>query len=168
MRISVCPQLRQLGLCIGECTYVCNMFVLPTLTQRLLNRKNKNRSLIDRSVSSTPVKTAMNVIIFKESLRFAVINGDDLSLKAMLDDPDSPADPNASDADGLTLLHLAAARGHATCAKLLVERGADVNAQAKQTGWFPLGIAAYHGYVDCMEALLDAGGDRCGERNFLS
>ena len=30
------------GLCIGECTYVCNMLILPTLTQRLLNKKNKN------------------------------------------------------------------------------------------------------------------------------
>ena len=36
------------GLCIGECMHVCNMFVLPIVTQRLLNKENKKRPLIDR------------------------------------------------------------------------------------------------------------------------
>ena len=33
------------GSCIGDRMYVCNMFVLPTLIERLLNKKNKNGHL---------------------------------------------------------------------------------------------------------------------------
>ena len=33
------------GLCIGDRMYVCNMFVLPTMTQGLLNKKNKKGHL---------------------------------------------------------------------------------------------------------------------------
>ena len=41
------------GLCSGVCMYLCNMFVLPSLTQRLLNKKNKKVTY--RPVSFTPV-----------------------------------------------------------------------------------------------------------------
>ncbi len=38
--------------------FVCNMFVLPTLTQRLPNKKNKKVTY--RPVSSPPVKRGQN------------------------------------------------------------------------------------------------------------
>ncbi|XP_065178460.1 uncharacterized protein LOC135809117 [Sycon ciliatum] len=63
---------------------------------------------------------------------------------------------NATDNDGLTLLHLCCFAGAADCVRLLVERGAEVDA-ADEAGWTPLHVAAYEGLTDVVQTLVSAG-----------
>lgn len=86
----------------------------------------------------------------------------------MSDVPDSPlcrsprhsgvprVDVNATDNDGLSLLHLCCFAGAADCVRLLVGRGAEVDA-ADEAGWTPLHVAAYEGLVDVVQTLAKAG-----------
>jgi ankyrin repeat protein len=61
---------------------------------------------------------------------------------------------------GLTALMIAARNGHADAARLLIERGADVNARARPSHRQPaLYFAASKGHVEVMRLLLDAGAD---------
>jgi ankyrin repeat protein len=56
-------------------------------------------------------------------------------------------------------LSLAASEGYTDCAKILVERGADVaGCDQDKHGWTPLHQAAYQGHLACLSFLLDAGG----------
>ena len=57
---------------------------------------------------------------------------------------------------GHTALMLAIEQGHSQIAKLLIERGADVNARSK-SGFTPLLFAAQQNDLDSVEALLAAG-----------
>jgi len=60
---------------------------------------------------------------------------------------------------GVSLLHLAARHGHAATMVLLLERGAEVDAQGS---WFqvtPLHWAAQYGHADAVRLLLAYGGD---------
>jgi ankyrin repeat protein len=80
-------------------------------------------------------------------------NAPETPLLAAVDCPDAPAalamsvsllnnasDPNACRKDGATALHLAAARGYAEIVRLLVHRGADIQARDGQ-GLTPLEVA---------------------------
>ncbi len=70
---------------------------------------------------------------------------------------DAGASPDARDAGlGETALHLALAKQHPEAAKLLIVRGADVNARDRR-GRTPLHIAAEQGYADVAKMLLDRG-----------
>jgi len=83
-------------------------------------------------------------------------------VRVLLSDPET--DVNAADKGGMTALHYAAmangvsAQGCAEAAKLLLERGADVN---RLTGKFQSAafMAAGLGHVDVMRALIDHGAD---------
>lgn len=55
---------------------------------------------------------------------------------------------------GLTPLMVAAARGHLDTAKLLIERGADVNARTKRHRTTALWLAGYAGRVPVIQMLL--------------
>ncbi|MDQ3878709.1 MAG: ankyrin repeat domain-containing protein [Actinomycetota bacterium] len=64
--------------------------------------------------------------------------------------------------DGFTPLHLAAFFGHADAAQLLVDAGADLEAEVTNsflTAVRPLHSAAAGGFVDCCRVLAAAGGD---------
>ncbi len=58
----------------------------------------------------------------------------------------------------MTPLHEAAAMGHLEVARLLLERGADVNAKNKH-GFTPLHFAAGIGHTDVAKLLLEHGAD---------
>ena len=58
--------------------------------------------------------------------------------------------------DGDTALHRAAARGQVEAVRLLVKRGADVNA-VDDEGTTPLILASYRGHVEVAKLLLQAG-----------
>ncbi|XP_064950005.1 potassium channel AKT1-like isoform X1 [Musa acuminata AAA Group] len=58
------------------------------------------------------------------TLCFAVIRGDDLLLRQLLK---RELDPNESDNNGHTALHIAASKGNEHCVRLLLDKGADPN-----------------------------------------
>ncbi|XP_064423994.1 ankyrin repeat domain-containing protein 65-like [Latimeria chalumnae] len=62
----------------------------------------------------------------------------------------------SQDENGWTLLHHAAFNGHTTLTKLLVQRGAPVNATDKH-GYTPLHRAAWSGHTQMAEFLLQRG-----------
>jgi len=66
-------------------------------------------------------------------------------------------DINSADEKGRTPLHFACAGGHNDCVKLLIERGANVNAEADIAGNRPLHLAVISNKMDCVIALLEAG-----------
>jgi ankyrin repeat protein len=74
------------------------------------------------------------------------------------------ADPSvisARDSDGATLLHHAAWKGHPEVAALLLELGADINAQSSNTHWggTPLHAAAHANQRLVAALLLEHGAD---------
>ena len=54
---------------------------------------------------------------------------------------------------GNTPLHLAAANGHATCVRLLLEKGANLTSR-NSVGETPLHVSAFNGHFHCMLLLL--------------
>ena len=68
-------------------------------------------------------------------------------------------DANASQPDGMTALHWAAARGDVKQTKMLVSAGARLNAVTRNGHYTPLLLAAQAGRAGTVVALLDAGAD---------
>lgn len=78
---------------------------------------------------------------------------------SLLLDRDAEVGTVSRNAMGVTPLHSAVAGDHAAVARLLVERGADVNA-SQQGGWTPLHSAAANGNADLVDYLLAKGAER--------
>jgi uncharacterized protein len=88
----------------------------------------------------------------------AVKAGDMTSAMLMLA---AGANVNARDAENSTVLMLAAHMGNASMVRLLIEKGADVNAN-NESGWAPLAKSVYNpdlkrGFPDIARALIEAG-----------
>ena len=71
---------------------------------------------------------------------------------------DQGAPVNMTDADGNTLLMMAAYYGHAELVTDLAERGADVDA-LNDRGQSPMAGAVFKGYDEVVRALVKAGAD---------
>ena len=72
-------------------------------------------------------------------------------------------DVNEQTEDGSTTLHAASANGHVEVVNILIQAGAEVNAQVKEgifKGWTPLHDASELGHVEVITALLAAGADK--------
>lgn len=69
------------------------------------------------------------------------------------------ADPNLPDSEGWIPLFCAAGNGHTGILRLLVEAGANVNAQCVANGWTALMNVACFGYEACVVELLALGAD---------
>lgn len=65
---------------------------------------------------------------------------------------------NLPERDGDTPLHLACRANHLTCARLLIQHGADVN-RARHNRNTPLHTAAWNGHQKCVDILLSHGAD---------
>lgn len=91
----------------------------------------------------------------------AARDGDDARVRCWLD---AGADPNERDQHGATALMNAAAGGHTSAARLLMERGADPNIATRRDGATALMMAAYRGHADMVRLLLAKGADP-GARN---
>ena len=66
---------------------------------------------------------------------------------------------NIKDSLGRTPLHYAAFTGTVEIAKLLVEKGANINAVDKSKQWTPLFFAYFMGRAEMAEYLLENGAD---------
>ncbi|SHW55330.1 Putative ankyrin-like protein [Mycobacteroides abscessus subsp. abscessus] len=80
------------------------------------------------------------------------------NVDALLPALDAGVPLNMQDADGNTMLMLAAYHGHAALVRLLAERGADGDL-LNDRGQSPLAGAVFKGFDDVVEALVDAGAD---------
>ena len=69
------------------------------------------------------------------------------------------ADVNQEDSASRSPLFLAASKGHAAVAVLLIEKGADVSMEYLLLGWRPLHVAANAGHLDVVEILIEHGAD---------
>lgn len=72
---------------------------------------------------------------------------------------DKGGDPDARDGSGYTALHYASRSGHKDACSLLLERGADVNAQTRSGRASSLHRAAYSGHVTVVKLLIKYGAD---------
>lgn len=83
--------------------------------------------------------------------------GDRMAVEQALDDG---LGIDATDAEGMTLLMLAASKGHADLAKALIDRGADVSATCEdQNNFDAMMMACGSGHVEVASLLLDHGAD---------
>jgi cytohesin len=70
--------------------------------------------------------------------------------------------------DSFTLLHWATMNNHPELAKVLIDAGADVNAEEGEDKDTPLHNAVWHGYIELAKALIDAGADVNAENKWKS
>ncbi|KAK9268853.1 hypothetical protein L1049_000618 [Liquidambar formosana] len=87
------------------------------------------------------------------SLCFATLRGDDLLLHQLLK---RGLDPNESDNNGRTALHIAASRGSENCALVLLDHGAEPNCRDSE-GNVPLWEAMLGGHEKVVKLLLEHG-----------
>ncbi|XP_057768269.1 potassium channel AKT1 isoform X2 [Salvia miltiorrhiza] len=87
------------------------------------------------------------------TLCFAALRGDDLLLHHLLK---RGLDPNESDNNGRTALHIAAAQGNENCVLLLLDFGADVNSRDSE-GSIPLWEAMLGMHKQVVKLLSDNG-----------
>lgn len=89
------------------------------------------------------------------NLCFATLRGDDLLLHQLLK---RGLDPNESDNNSRTALHIAASKGNENCVVLLLDYGADPNSKDSD-GNVPLWEAMVGGHEQVVKILIDNGAD---------
>ncbi|XP_050799734.1 ankycorbin isoform X3 [Gopherus flavomarginatus] len=83
----------------------------------------------------------------------AVENGDPEKVASLLGK--KGANATKQDSEGKTAFHLAAAKGHAECLRIMMTHGVDVTAQ-DGTGHTALHLAAKNSHLDCIKRLLQS------------
>ena len=86
----------------------------------------------------------------------AARDGDAERVRSLLD---RGAEVNLAQGDGMTPLHWAAERGHASVADLLISASADVEAKTRIGSYTPLHLASRGGHSGVVQRLLEAGAD---------
>lgn len=89
-------------------------------------------------------------------LHLSVLEITHVDLRKALQTPTYSRDINRKIRGGFTPLHLAAIRGNAAAAELLIQAGADVDAVTKR-GNTPLHLTSLYGHYDAAEALAHGG-----------
>jgi outer membrane protein assembly factor BamB len=109
------------------------------------------RSLTTAVVALSALASGGSFATADEALFAAVRGGDVAAVRSRLD---AGADPNAANRHGTTVLAMAADAGQADVARLLVERGADVDARDRFFRASPLDLALRGGHMDLALWLL--------------
>ncbi|XP_042973333.1 potassium channel AKT1-like [Carya illinoinensis] len=130
---------------VGDGTIIMN-----NLLQHL---KDLNDPLMSEVLVETENMLARGRMDLPLSLCFAALRGDDLLLHQLLK---RGLDPNESDNNGRTALHIAASKGSENCVLLLLDYGADPNSRDSD-GNVPLWEALLAGHESAIKVLLDSG-----------
>ncbi|XP_041005098.1 potassium channel AKT1-like [Juglans microcarpa x Juglans regia] len=124
--------------------------IMNNLLQHL---KGLNDPLMSEVLVETENMLAHGRMDLPLSLCFAALRGDALLLHQLLK---RGLDPNESDNNGRTALHIAASKGSENCVLLLLDYGADPNSRDSD-GNVPLWEAVLAGHESAIKVLLDSG-----------
>ncbi|OWM71715.1 hypothetical protein CDL15_Pgr005903 [Punica granatum] len=130
---------------VGDGTIIMN-----NLLQHL---KDLNDPIMEGVLLETEKMLARGRMDLPLSLCFAALRGDDLLLNQLLR---RGFDPNESDNNGKTALHIAANKGSENCVLLLLDYGADPNRRDSE-GNVPLWEAMLGGHESVAKLLVDNG-----------
>ncbi|KAK7330161.1 hypothetical protein VNO77_24347 [Canavalia gladiata] len=130
---------------IGDGTIIMN-----NLLQHL---KDLNNPIMEGVLVETENMIARGRVDLPVSLCFAAVRGDDLLLHQLLK---RGLDPNESDNNGRTALHIAACNGRENCVLLLLDYGADPNIRDSD-GNVPLWEAIVGGHDSVAKLLAENG-----------
>ncbi|GFP92656.1 potassium channel akt1 [Phtheirospermum japonicum] len=130
---------------VGDGTIIMN-----NLLQHL---KESKHPIMEGLLSETEKMIAQGRKDLPLTLCFAALRGDDLLLHHLLK---RGLDPNESDNNGRTALHIAASKGNENCVLLLLDKGADPNSRDLE-GSVPLWEAIYGGHKPIIKLLSDNG-----------
>ena len=118
----------------------------------------------DEIFSSVPPKLQLVVLEFcpansklDKQMKSAARNNDTVGLQELLKGPRSP---NARDAEGKSLLYHAADQGHVEPMRLLLEAGAEIDAQTAREKMAPLHKAAEGGHLEAVRLLVQSGAQK--------
>ncbi|KAK8602184.1 hypothetical protein V6N13_058164 [Hibiscus sabdariffa] len=142
---------------VGDGTIIMN-----NLLQHL---KDMNDPIMKGVLIETENMLARGRMDLPLNLCFAALRGDDLLLHQLLK---RGLDPNESDNNGRTALHIAAAKGSENCVLLLLDYGADPNCKDSE-GSVPLWEAMSGGHDNVARLLQENGGNiNAGDIGHLS
>lgn len=108
------------------------------------------------TAGSDPTASPSESVALTPTAKEAVELNQPEQLRALLD---AGADVNEDTGAGLTLLHVAAIRGNAEVAQVLIDAGADLDTRGGTSGKTPLMSAAESDQPELVQLLLDAGAD---------
>jgi ankyrin repeat protein len=128
--------------------------VAEVLSQIFPKLKNPYQGHIGK-IAAEPTKKPYREISISE-LFYAVKNGDFSSVRELID---KGVNVNATDTEGWTPIHYAAAKGLSKIAQILIERGADPNVIQEKTCLTPLHLAVIYGHYELAKLLLEKGAD---------
>ncbi|KAK8595655.1 hypothetical protein V6N13_000355 [Hibiscus sabdariffa] len=132
---------------VGDGTIIMN-----NILQHL---KDMNDPIMEGVLIETENMLARGRMDLPLNLFFATLRGDDLLLHQLLK---RGLDPNESDNNGRTALHIAAAKGSENCVLLLLDYGADPNCKDSE-GSVPLWEAMLGGHDNVAQLLRENGGN---------
>ena len=130
-----------------------------TIFQIAKERRHKAIEMLTREVQGGPIRSGAELEAV-QGIASAAQSGDADALRRQLDA--RPDLINALAGRGFpkaTALHLAALRNHHNTARLLIERGADLDAREFPDNAAPLHFAAMYGDLDMVRLLVEAGAD---------
>nr|BAD81034.1 potassium channel NKT1 [Nicotiana tabacum] len=130
---------------IGDGTIIMN-----NLLQHLKERRDPMMTAVLADIEHMLAQGRMDIPL---SLCFAANRGDDLLLRQLLK---KGTDPNESDSNGRTALHIAASNGNVECILLLLDFGADPNRKDSE-GNVPLWDAMVGKHEAAIKLLVDNG-----------
>jgi ankyrin repeat protein len=112
-----------------------------------------------KEITSTKFGISFALLKWKGVLSYLAEEGDDVILAVLLNSGLIEVDVNSRDLLDRTPLSHAAERGHLGVAKLLLEKGAEVDLSDCHQGMSPLAHACHRGYKAVVTLLLDHGAD---------
>jgi ankyrin repeat protein len=124
--------------------------IMNNLLKQLKELKNPTIGELSKEIEQLLAKGRMDIPV---SLCFVASIGDTLLMEQLLK---RGMDPNESDSNSRTPLHIATANGFKDCVKLLLESGADVNSK-DEDGNVPLWEAILGGHELIAKLLWDSG-----------